>query len=118
MTQVPLLSLDRILGNALNGKQALILVDIEGAELMMLKGANETLTHQPRPIWMVEIATTQNQPDGILMNPNFVETFNIFFRHGYRAYTADDKQVELTSASVNLTAAGKKDMSVYNFLFR
>lgn len=118
VAQVPVLSLDRIIGNTLNGKQALILVDIEGAELMMLHGAGETLAHQPRPIWMVEIATTQNQPDGMLMNPNFVETFDIFFSRGYRAYTADDKQVELTSASVNLIAAGKKDMSVYNFLFR
>ena len=47
--QVPVLSLDRVLGDELVGKRAFILVDIEGAELMMLQGAFETLMHDPRP---------------------------------------------------------------------
>jgi len=38
-TKVPVQTLDRILGNALNGKRALILVDVEGAEYAMLFGA-------------------------------------------------------------------------------
>ncbi len=38
MTQVPILSLDRVLGATLHGKNPLILVDIEGAEFMVLQG--------------------------------------------------------------------------------
>ena len=43
VTQVPVLSLDRVLGDAIKGKKALILVDIEGAEFMMLQGAAQAL---------------------------------------------------------------------------
>ncbi|MFO1422290.1 MAG: FkbM family methyltransferase [Candidatus Competibacteraceae bacterium] len=118
VAQVPVLSLDRILGNALHGKRALILVDIEGAELMMLQGAIETLSHNPRPIWIVEISTREHQPVGIMINPNFTETFAMFFTRGYRAFTADERQTELTREIVEEVAAGKSDLTTHNFLFR
>ncbi|UZR28729.1 FkbM family methyltransferase [Methylococcus mesophilus] len=117
-TVVPVLNLDRVVGNMLQGKRALILVDIEGAELMMLQGANETLAQDPRPIWMVEIMTTQSQPEGVPVNPNFAQTFEIFFSRGYRAYTADKRQEELTREVVARIAEGKESFSTYNFLFR
>ena len=118
VTQVPVLSLDRILGNALHGKRALILVDIEGAELMMLQGAIETLSHDPCPIWMVEITTREHQPAGIMMNPNLTETFAMFFTRGYRAFTADEQQDEVTQGIVEEVAAGKCGLTTHNFLFR
>ena len=61
VTQVPILSLDRVLGDKLQGKKALILVDIEGAEFMMLQGAKQTLMNETRPIWMMEISTTDHR---------------------------------------------------------
>lgn len=118
VTQVPVLSLDRILGNVLHSKRALILVDIEGSELMMLQGAFETLSHEPHPIWMVEIATREHQPAGTKINPSFTETFAIFFTHGYRAFTADNRQDEVTWKIVGEIAAGKGDLMTHNFLFR
>lgn len=115
---MPILSLDRILGNTLDSKRALILVDIEGAELMMLQGAVETLSHEPSPIWIIEVSAREHQPVGIMMNPNFEQTFEMFFSCGYRAYTADERQDEVTREMVGKVAAGKDDLKTHNFLFR
>lgn len=118
VTQVPVLSLDRILGNLLQGKQALILVDIEGAELMMLQGALETLVCDPRPVWIVEISTAEHQPSGITINPNLIETFEMFFSRGYRAFTVDDQLSEVTFEMVNEISNDKRNFTTHNFLFR
>lgn len=85
VTHVPVLSIDRILGNALDGKKALILVDVEGAEYAMLQGAMKTLCHDPKPIWMVEITTKEHQPQGVAVNPHLLPTFELFFAQGYTA---------------------------------
>jgi hypothetical protein len=79
------LRLDRVLGDTLRGNKALILVDIEGAEFMMLQGANQTLINEPRPIWLMEIASTEHQPAGVATNPYFAKTFELFFAQGYRS---------------------------------
>jgi FkbM family methyltransferase len=117
VTQVPILSLDRMLGNTMHGKKALILVDIEGAEFMMLQGAKLTLMNELRPIWMMEISTTEHQPAGTGMNPHFVKTFELFFAQGYRAFTADEAAVEITQAMVQQVVAGVKKMDTHNFVF-
>lgn len=117
-TQVPVLSLDRVLGNTLYGKRLLILVDIEGAELMMLQGATQILVNEPRPIWMVEISTTEHQPAGTPINPNFAQTFEIFFSQGYRAFTADELSQEVTWETVTKVVAGHHQLKTHNFVFR
>lgn len=118
VTQVPVLTLDRVVGNELEGRRVLILVDIEGAELMMLKGATHTLASTPRPVWMMEISTTEHQPDGISMNPNFAQTFHMFLDHGYRAFTADNSMQEITSEIVAEVVAGRHSLDTHNFIFK
>lgn len=117
VTQVPILSLDRVLGDALQNKKSLILVDIEGAEFMMLQGANKTLFNKPRPIWLMEISSTEHQPAGVTMNPNFEKTFGLFFDCGYRAFTADEATQEITQETVQQVLAGKHKLSTHNFVF-
>jgi FkbM family methyltransferase len=117
VTQVPILSLDRILGNAIKGKKALILVDIEGAELMMLRGATQTLHSEPRPTWMMEITTTEHQPMGTIMNPDFAKTFEIFFGCDYRAYRADSVEIEFNTNEVNQVMSGLTQLNTHNFVF-
>ena len=46
---------------------------------MMLQGARLTLQNTPRPIWVMEITTSEHQPAGTLINPNFEKTFDVFF---------------------------------------
>jgi len=118
VTQVPVLSLDRVLGESLRGKRALILVDIEGAEYMMLQGATQTLINEPRPIWMMEISITEHQPEGTAMNPYFAQTFELFFAQGYRALTADQAGLEITRDVVGQVVEGGRRLDTHNFLFR
>ncbi len=117
MTQVPILSLDRVLGDTLRGKKALILVDIEGAEFMMLQGAKQTLMNETRPIWMMEISSTDHQPAGTVMNPHFAKTFELFFAQGYRAFTADEAAMDITPAIVQKVVAGAQRLGTHNFVF-
>ena len=117
VTQVPILSLDRVIGDTLCGKKALILVDIEGAEYMMLQGAKQTLINEPRPNWLMEISSVEHQPAGTGMNPSFANTFNMFFAHGYRAFTADDAAMEITSETVQKVISGKQALGTHNFIF-
>lgn len=117
VTQVPILSLDRVLGDTLRGKKALILVDIEGAEFMMLRGAKQTLMNEPRPIWLMEISSIEHQPVGTVMNPNFAKTFELFFAQGYRAFTADEAEIEITPITVRQVMTGAQKLGTHNFVF-
>lgn len=115
---VPVLTLDRILGATLAGKKALILADIEGAELAMLEGALSTLSNSPRPEWLIEISATEHQPAGVLVNPNFSKTFEMFFSLGYEAYTADSEMRSIRMDDVMKIEAGDLKLSTHNFLFK
>jgi len=117
VTCVPSNTLDNILGDKLAGEKIFILVDIEGAEKWMLEGAKKTLARKNKPIWMVEITTTENQPHGNQINPNLKETFQLFFKHGYKAYGADKEMKQITMKDVDLVSSGKLNFNTYNFIF-
>jgi FkbM family methyltransferase len=117
VTQVPILSLDRVLADTLRGKKELIVVDIEGAEFMMLQRAKRTLINEPHPIWFIEIASTEHQPNGTLINPLFGKTFEIFFNLGYRAFTGNCAAEEITSLEVQQVLEGSLKLGTHNFVF-
>lgn len=118
VNQVPVMTRDRILGDILHGKKALILVGVEGAEFMMLQGAINTLDNDPGPVCMVEISATEHQPHGLETNPAFKKTFELFFDRGYSAYTADKSGRELKESDVDEVAADLLKMDVHNYIFR
>jgi hypothetical protein len=93
-------------------------VDIEGAEYVMLQGALATLQQTPRPIWMVEIVSTEHQPAGVSVNPQLVSTFECFFEHGYLAVTADSRQIPIDLQNVQSVASLQSVFSTHNFIFR
>lgn len=78
VTQVPLLPLDRIVGDELQGRRPLVLIDVEGAGDTVIAEAQGLLRHTPRPLWLVEIATREHQPADCPFNPHFVSTFERF----------------------------------------
>jgi FkbM family methyltransferase len=82
---VPLSTLDVIIGDRFAGEKLLIKIDVEGAECEVLKGANNILTAFPESVWIVEIVLSGNHPKGL--NPNFLQTFEKFWSHGYKAFT-------------------------------
>lgn len=120
-TTVDVSTLDTVLAGhtAASTGHLLILVDIEGAELMMLRGATATLDRHPAPTWVVEIAVHEHQPRGISINPNLIATFACFFDRGYVACTADAHQRPVTADQVaRVAATGVDTFGCHNFLFR
>ena len=118
VTHVPILTLDRVLGKTIKGKRSLIIVDIEGAEFSMLQGALETLQNDPKPIWLVEIASTEHMPKGTTMNPNYSKTFKIFFDNGYSAVTANSKMDKISQDEVDEVVSGARNLETHNFIFQ
>lgn len=117
-TLVPCSTMDLLLNSRLQGKRALILVDIEGAEKWMLEGAGKILANDPKPIWVVEIVTSENQPQGVAINPNFASTFQFFFENGYEAFSADQEMRPITIEDVKSYAKGSLKAGTHNFMFR
>jgi FkbM family methyltransferase len=80
---IPISTLDTILGARFASERLLVKVDVEGAELRLLNGAEQVLARRPSPIWLVEICLTENHAEG--MNPDFERVFQRFWAHGYMA---------------------------------
>lgn len=54
--QVQTISLDDLVAElGLNGRVSMIKVDVEGAEMMVLRGATETLRSQPQPVIVMDV---------------------------------------------------------------
>jgi FkbM family methyltransferase len=117
VTLVPASTMDTILGSRLKGKRTLIIVDIEGGEKSMLEGATHILANDPKPIWVVEITTKENQPRGIGINPNFASTFQLFFKNGYQAFNFDKYMSPVNMKHIDLCMKGNLRFASYNFLF-
>jgi len=118
VTQVPVLTLERVLGSALENRKALILLDVEGAEYEILQGSLKTLNLNPRPIWFVEIMASEHLPQGIDFNPNFVSIFEFFYKNSYTAITADKYQKPVSLDQVIAFVNGQKPIEAHNFIFR
>jgi FkbM family methyltransferase len=115
---VPVSTLDTVLGSRFNGARCFILVDVEGAERLMLEGASSFLSADPKPIWMVEISTTEHQPKGIAVNPDFEATFQKFWNNGYEAWTASEEMRLVTKDEVEkICRGGRNTFSTNNFIF-
>lgn len=113
---IPINTLDTMLGDRFAGERLFVKVDIEGAELGMLRGAAHTLARTPKPIWLVEIVLTEHRPGA--WNPDFAATFDVFFAAGYRACLATDPGRPVRAEDVaRWVAAGRCDHAAYNYLF-
>lgn len=98
-------------------ENALIWMDIEGAELSALKGSNELLMREGN-IWVIEINISEHQPVGTLINPNLIETFKLLNNYGYNAYSLGDKLVEISlNEIVEIETTQEDILGVHNFIF-
>ncbi len=114
---IPATKLDLVLGTRLHGLKTLILVDIEGAEKMMLDGAATILSNDPAPIWILEITSSELQPSGVGINPNFKSTFGLFFNCGYKAYDLENNMTEVSEQFVLDVFMQKIVCNSNNFVF-
>ena len=68
---------------------------------------------------MIEIQTEAHQPGEIIINPNLLQTFDLFFSEGYEAFTVEDNPQKVTREMLeSIKASGKSIFSIHNFLFK
>jgi FkbM family methyltransferase len=115
---VPVTTLDAILSGRFDGERILILIDVEGFELQVLKGALQQICRTPAPTWLIEICINEHQPDGVRVNPNLQPTFQIFWDHGYSAETVEELPKSVSEKDVAEWVKGSNLPVSHNFLFR
>lgn len=109
-------TLDDVIAHRFGGSRLLIKIDVEGAEHAVLQGAAATLGREPRPVWLVEICLGEFHPGG--PNPHYLETFELFWKAGYRAWTAAIPPAEVAPVDVRRwSEAGRCDAGTFNYLF-
>lgn len=106
---VPVSTLDTVLKGRFYNKNCLFMIDIEGVEKAMLDGAKSFLDSDNKSIWFVEISVRANQPDGVRINPDLLDTFEIFWSRGYQAWTTHNSHRLITEEEVKNIIAGGKD---------
>jgi len=113
---VPVSKLDNFITGRFPEKRILIKIDVEGAECQVLQGSDVTLRRSPRPIWLVEICLNEFHPKGA--NPDYLETFELFWKCGYQAYSASKTPQLVTRDDVSRWVNAKKsDSGTFNYLF-
>ena len=114
---VSVLTLDMVLGVEDESIAPLILVDVEGVEAEVLSGGIKIMERKVSPVWIVEITTFENQPEGVGINPRFSSTFDMFFSRGYKAYKFIPGIPEFSQGDVHAAADGAGSPGTYSFLF-
>ena len=113
---VPANTLDNILSDRFFGQRLLIKIDVEGAEHQVLLGALKTIARTPKPAWMMEICYTEYHPSGV--NPDYLKIFDLFWRHGYTCYAADETRSRIERHDVERwLVSGVRDLKTFNYLF-
>jgi len=113
---VPVSTLDLIVNTRFDGQTLLIKMDVEGFEHDVLRGAEQTLSLSPRPVWLVEINFSEHFPGGL--NGKFYNTFEMFWRRGYQARTANREERPIDSNDVSRwVKQGRVDFGSHNYLF-
>jgi hypothetical protein len=113
---IPLTTIDILLAGRLEGERIFIKIDVEGLEYEVLKGAQRTLEMNPKPTWLVEITLNEYHPQG--MNPHYLEIFDLFWRLGYTATTADSRRRTINRGDVEKWVQNANaDSGVINYVF-
>ncbi len=117
-TLVPISTFDSTALPLTEGKKCFVMIDIEGAELGCLKGARSLLTSDTNNDFIIEICVNEHQPEGTLINPKLVETFEFIYSFGYVGYVIGDKlrKVELSEVK-KIPITNVDTLKVHNFLF-
>ena len=113
---IPATTLDIVASQRLVGMPVLIKMDVEGSEYEVLMGAQATLDIEPKPIWLVEAQLRPNFTR--VSNTHFADLFELFWNHGYHAYTGDSHRRSVSPDDVNRWVSnGATDFGSINYLF-
>ena len=117
-TLVPCSTMNIILGERFSGKSVFVIIDVEGAENLVLEGANNLLDMHPKPIWLVEIAGDAHLPKGEKITNSLLGTFEFFWSRNYVAITADKYMREIERDELEQIIRNQVNtLGTCNFLF-
>lgn len=117
MRMVPLSTLDILVAKRFSGRKIVIKMDVEGIEYRVLKGARETMSLSPSPVWIVETGLTEHFPSG--HNADFIKVFEEFWSMGYAAYDVENAAAEkISEAQVRNWVKNLNTEDHGNFLFK
>ena len=113
---VPMKKLDNILSNEKVTTKSVILIDVEGFEFDVLHGAQNMLGSKDKPVIMLESGLTDHRAEGGL-NLNFLEIFKFIIKNGYRVFSVEDINFEITEELIKKNIEQNKDqLGTHNFL--
>ena len=107
---VPCSTFDKVVFDRIQGRKALIKIDVEGGELSVLQGAVKSLASDVRPTWLIEVCYDENHPAG--MNPNYKAVFDLMFKNGYKVRNAEVGSKEISREDIE-----KHTNKFYNYIF-
>jgi FkbM family methyltransferase len=115
---VPIQRLDDVIGTRFSDKRVFVLIDVEGAEHQVLKGATNLLERMPKPLWFTEICIDEHFDSEGHRNPQLLDTFDEFFNRGYKAYAMGEKIREILREEIVTIQDGEMNsIGTHNFLF-
>jgi FkbM family methyltransferase len=113
----PVTSLDNLFAGRWPDRRLFFKIDVEGAEMEAIRGAETLLARAVKPRWLIEVFP-QQRDRARSPNPQFAALFETMFRHGYRCKRID------TGAAVTeediarwVAAPNAADLGRANFLF-
>ena len=114
--QIPVSTLDNILGTRSTDKQLFIKIDVEGAEYQVLEGSLVTLERTKKPIWLLEVCLQEFHPQG--KNPDYKAIFDLFWENGYQSYTATNPPIIVERHDVDAWLIEKYSAhKTFNYVF-
>lgn len=114
--QIPVSTLDTVLGLRFERDRIFIKIDVEGAEYQVLSGAQHILRRTIKPIWLLEISLQEFHPSGT--NPNYKKIFDCFFDQGYWGFTATQPPMRVDRKKIdNWVASNTNDSRTFNYVF-
>ena len=114
---VPVVALDDVVVPAALGEKPLLLMDVEGYEYFVLLGGKALLANEKLDAtWMVEIELKQHRKEE---NPHFLDTFKLFSENGFKIFSIQDLNTEITLEAVQAWVTNSAyDQACGNFVFR
>ena len=113
---VPMKKLDNILSNEKVTSKSIILIDVEGFEFDVLRGSQNILGSKDKPVIMLESGLGGHTSQGGL-NLKFLEIFKFIIKNGYRVFSVEDIDFEITQVLIKKNIEQNEDqLGTHNFL--